>query len=180
MGFGWQGEKVRLVPLDRERHLANAVRWMNDPEITRWTVVGDWPITPGAEEEFFQKSDALDRNDLHFAIEMLEGEHIGFCGLMKIDWISRVAVTGTLIGRSDLWGRGFGADAARVRARYAFEVLGLRMLITDVMADNTRSLRMLSNAGYEEVGCIPGRYWKRGAFRDQVILVLEAPEGQER
>jgi RimJ/RimL family protein N-acetyltransferase len=60
----------------------------------------------------------------------------------------------------------------RVRNRYAFEVLGLRLLIATVIADNSPSLAMLTKAGYTEVGRVPKRYWKRGAYRDQVILAL--------
>jgi RimJ/RimL family protein N-acetyltransferase len=172
MAFGWEGEKVRLVPLDRERHLDNALKWFNDPEVTRWTAMGDWPLTRLAEEKFFELADSDQRQNLHFAVESLQGEHIGFSGLGDIDWQSRVGVTGTVIGRTDLWDQGLGADAAGVRARYAFEVLNLRMLIGEVMADNASSLKMLAKAGYEEVARIPERYWKRGEYRDQVILAL--------
>ena len=31
---GWKGELIRLVPPDRTLHFENALRWMNDPEIT--------------------------------------------------------------------------------------------------------------------------------------------------
>ena len=172
MGYGWQGETVRLVPLDRDKHLANALRWFNDPEITRWLETGDWPLTRGAEEEFFRAADRPDRSSVHFAVESLQGEHVGFSGLRSIDWQSRVAVSGSVIGRTDLWGRGLGSDAARIRNRYAFEVLGLRLLIASVMADNAASLAMLAKIGYREVARVPERYWKRGAFRDQVLLAL--------
>jgi RimJ/RimL family protein N-acetyltransferase len=40
------------------------------------------------------------------------------------------------------------------------------------MADNAGSLAMLAKVGYAEAGRVPERYWKRGAFRDQVILIL--------
>jgi len=176
MAFGWEGDKVRLVPLERERHLENAVKWFNDPEVTRWTAMGDWPLTKCAEEKFFEVADSDQQKQLHFAVENMEGRHIGFSGLGNIDWQSRVGVTGTVIGRTDLWRQGFGADAARVRARYAFEVLGLRMLISEVMADNESALKMLAKTGYQEVARIPERLWKRGAYRDQVILVLRRGE----
>ena len=55
MGYGWEGEKIRLVPLDRDKHLENALRWFNDPDVTRWLETGDWPLTRGAEEEFFRE-----------------------------------------------------------------------------------------------------------------------------
>src|SRR5947209_5463981 len=76
------------------------------------------------------------QKDLTFAVETLARDHIGFIGLHRIDWRNGVATSGTLIGRRDLWGQGYGSDAARVRSRHAFEVLGLRMLLSDVMADN--------------------------------------------
>ncbi|MCU0304522.1 MAG: GNAT family N-acetyltransferase [Thermoanaerobaculales bacterium] len=177
MAYGWEGEAVRLVPLERGAHLDNALRWFNDPEITAWLETGDWPLTRGAEEEFFRSTERPDKGSVHFAVETLAGEHVGFSGLRSIDWQSRVAVSGSVIGRADLWGRGLGTDSARVRSRYAFEVLGLRMLIATVIADNARSMGMLTAVGYRQVGRVPGRYWKRGAWRDQAILVLESPAG---
>jgi RimJ/RimL family protein N-acetyltransferase len=172
MGYGWEGEKVRLVPLDRDKHLDNALKWFNDPEITQWLETGDWPLTRGAEEEFFRATERQDRGSVQFAVESLQGEHVGFSGLRSIDWQSRVAVSGSVIGRMDLWGRGLGTDAARIRNRYAFEVLGMRLLVATVIADNSRSMAMLAKAGYTEVGRVPERYWKRGAYRDQILLAL--------
>jgi RimJ/RimL family protein N-acetyltransferase len=173
MAYGWEGEKVRLVPLDKAKHLDNAVAWINDPEVTLWTLSGDWPMTRLAEEDYFDKAMRETEKDLSFAVETLAGEHIGLSGLHRIDWKNGVAVTGTILGRRDLWGQGYGSDAARVRIRHAFEILGLRMLLSEVMEENTASLRMLQKAGYKEVGRIPPRLWKRGAFREVVLLALE-------
>jgi RimJ/RimL family protein N-acetyltransferase len=175
MSYGWEGEKVRLVPLDKAKHLDNALVWINDPELTSWTLIGDWPLTRVAEEDFFDRAMRETEKDLSFAVETLAGEHIGFSGLVRIDWRNGVATTGTILGRRDLWGQGYGSDAARLRARHAFENLGLRMLLSEVMAENIGSLRMLQKVGYREVGRIPRRLWKRGAYRDVVMLVLERP-----
>jgi RimJ/RimL family protein N-acetyltransferase len=173
MPYGWEGEKVRLTPLDKAKHLDNAVAWMNDPETTAWTLIGDLPVTRLAEEDFFDRAMRETEKELTFAIETLAGDHIGFSALHRIDWRHGVATTGTLLGRRDLWGQGYGSDAARLRNRHAFEVLGLRLLLSEVMADNAGSLRMLQKAGYREVGRIPRRMWKRGAYRDVVMMVLE-------
>ena len=134
-------------------------------------------MTRGTEEEFFRAAERPDKGSVQFAVETLDGDHVGFSGLRSIDWQSRVAVSGSVIGRRDLWGGGLGTDSARVRTKYAFEVLGLRMLIATVIADNRRSMWMLQTIGYDEVGRVPGRYWKRGAWRDQAILVLKNPAG---
>ena len=172
--YGWQGEKVRLVPMDREKHFENALAWLNDPEVTAWTLLGDLPIGRLYEEEYFKKMTDATPNDAPFAVETLEsGEHIGFAAIHQIDWRDRVGYTGTIIGRTDLWGRGYATDVARTRTRYAFEVLNLRLLVSRVLADNVGSLKMLGRAGYREVGRIPRYQWKRGAYRDLVLLAVE-------
>jgi RimJ/RimL family protein N-acetyltransferase len=172
--YGWQGEKMRLVPLEREKHFENALAWLNDPEVTAWTVLGDLPIGRLYEEEYFKRMMGETPNDVAFAVETLDsGEHIGFAAISQIDWRNRLGYTGTIIGRRDLWGQGYATDVARTRTRYAFEVLNLRLLISRVLADNTGSLKMLGRAGYREVGRIPRYNWKRGAYRDLVLLAVE-------
>ena len=167
---GWEGDKIRLVPLDRERHFENAVRWLNDPELTRWLLVGDLPISRLKEEEWFERMMRAGESEVGFAIETLAGEHVGFAGIHNIQWQHRTGVTGTLIAPKENWGKGFGTDAVLVRTRYAFEVLGLRLLLSEALAENERSIRTLIKAGYERAGLIPERYWKRGAHRDAVLF----------
>lgn len=137
--------------------------------------MGDFPLSQLAEAEWFEQMMKQTEREVVFAIETLAGEHIGFTGLHQIDWRHGVAITGTIIGRKDLWSKGYGTDAVKVRTHYAFEVLGLRMLLSEVLAGNVASLKMLQKAGYREVGRIPRRYWKRGAYRDAILLVLERP-----
>ena len=54
MGLGWEGEKVRLVPLDFDRHFENCYRWINDPDTNEWLAVGDFPMSRLAEKEWFE------------------------------------------------------------------------------------------------------------------------------
>ena len=176
MAYGWEGERIRLVPLDKARHLDNVLAWMNDPDVTETILSGDVPLGRAAEEEFFDKMCATPGphpTDILFAVETLTGEHIGICGLHQIEYRHGVAVSGTIIGPAEARGKGYGTEAARLRTRYAFEALGLRMVSSHIFAENTASLRMLARAGYREVARIPRRYWKRGAFRDVVLLVAE-------
>ena len=175
MANGWEGEKVRLVPLDAARHLANALLWFNDPEVTAWTLAGDWPVTRLAEEEYFQRMERGGDRDVGFALETLAGDHIGFTAIHDIEHRHGTGRTGMVIGVPGFWGQGYAGDAVRVRTRYAFEVLGLRLLLSEVIDGNEASVRMLERAGYREVGRIPRRYFKRGAFRDALLFALERP-----
>ena len=163
---------MRFVPLNLGQHLDNAVEWFNDPEVTRWTLIGDLPLSQLKEKAFFEKVAESDGSDLVFAVETLTGDHIGFAGLHNIDYRHGVATTGSVIGRKDLWGCGYGTEIVKIRTDYCFEVLGLRLLLAEVIDGNDASLRMLKKVGYAEVGRVPKRYWKRGAFRDVILLAL--------
>lgn len=173
MGYGWEGELVRLVPLDIDRHLDNATRWINDPRVTDWLLVGDFPLTRMAEREWMETASRGAGKDVNFAIETLDGIHLGFSGVHGIDYRHGVASTGSLIGETDRWNQGFGTDAARTRARYCFDVLGLRLLLSEYLDGNEGSRRMQEKTGYRECGRIPKRFWKRGAHRDAVLTYLD-------
>jgi RimJ/RimL family protein N-acetyltransferase len=47
------------------------------------------------------------------------------------------------------------------------------MLTSEIFSENAASLRMLARAGYREVARLPRRYWKRGAYRDIVVMIAE-------
>jgi [ribosomal protein S5]-alanine N-acetyltransferase len=178
---GWVGNKIRLVALDKSRHLENVMRWVNDPAGTEHTIVGDFPLGRLAEEEWFDKATRtpdLNPADITFAIETLAGEHVGVSGLHKIEWRNGVALTGTLIGRAH-WSKGYATDAAIVRTRYAFDVLGLRILLSEVMSGNEASIKALTKAGYKQYGVIPNRSWKRGVYRDVILLMARRETPKE-
>lgn len=168
MPFGWNGQKTRLVPLEMDQHFNNVVRWLNDPDVTWRLLIGDFPLTRLAEEEFFNRIARDTTTDIVFAIETLSEppEHIGTIGFHQVDYRHGSATLGLFIGRKPLWGRGFGTDAIAIATRYAFEVAGLRLIISEAMSDNFGSIAALQKNNYRHAGGIPQRHWKRGAYRD--------------
>lgn len=173
MAHGWEGRLVRLVPLDEAKHFENYVQWLNDPEITDGMLVGDYPLTRLAEREILERLSKDSKEEVVFAIETLDGIHLGSSGIHQIDYRSGTCLTGSFIGDKSHWGKGYGTDAAQIRARYCFEVLNLRMLYTAYLEGNERSKRMSEKIGYRECGRYPERYWKRGRYRDEVIMALD-------
>src|SRR5690242_18534417 len=107
MGYGWEGKLVRLAPIDIDKHQSNAQRWMNDPEITRNLVVGDLPMTVTGQREWLERSSKQDEREVVFAIELLDGEHIGFSSVHDINRKDGTALTGCLIGPKENWGKGY-------------------------------------------------------------------------
>lgn len=179
MAYGWEGDKIRLVPIDADKHLENAVVWLNDPEVTQWLLIGDMPITRLAEKGYLENMSKSDDGNISFAIETLDGVHIGFAGIHQINRHSGTCSTGTVIGDKNYWGQGIGTDVVRTRARYIFEVLGLRMILTACFSENTASHKMSLKNGLLEYGRIPKRFWKRGAYRDEILLYIDVERWRE-
>lgn len=180
MPFGWEGDKVRLVPLERGRHFDNCVRWFNDPQITDRLLSGDFPLTRLTEEEFFDRVSKQNDKIVAFGIETKteEEEHIGVCGIHEMDFRHGVGTLGILIGRQALWNRGLGTDALATLIRYGFHTLGLRLILSEAFADNPASIRMQEKCGLKQVGLVPERYWKRGGYRDMILYALRRTDWQ--
>ncbi len=173
MAYGWEGEKVRLVPLDIEKHLENYVQWLNDPEITHGLLIGDLPMTKLAERDWLETiAKDMSGKNIIFAIETLDGKHIGSSGVHQINHVHGDALTGTFIGDRSEWGKGYATDSIRVRSRYCFDVLNLRLLRSAYIEGNERSARMQARAGYVEIGRWPKLLWKRGEYRDEILTCL--------
>ena len=161
---GIRGPRVRLVPLDRERHLDNYVRWFNDPEVTRW-LSNYLPLSRLAEEAFFERV-ARFETDIVWAVLDEHGRHIGGTGLHGIDWPNRMATSGIVLGEKDVWGHGYGGEVMQVRTAWAFEELGLHRIESACFAGNVASARCLARAGYRQMGTARRKWWRRGEWHD--------------
>jgi RimJ/RimL family protein N-acetyltransferase len=191
--IGLKGERVRLVPPDRNLHLENAIRWWNDPEVARF-LIASLGMTRGMAEEWFERVQGRERvhatswvapaglsREFVWAILDEQDKHIGFAWIHNIDWRYRVAVTGTVIGEKSAWGKGYGSEAMKLRAQFAFEILGLHRLEAEAIADNIGSVQALQRAGYRREGVARQKVWARGKWHDLVLLgMLEGDYGASR
>lgn len=164
---GLRGERVRLVPLDRELHLENYVRWFNDPEVTRF-LTNYLPISRIAEEAFFERL-ATATDQIVWAVHDEQDRHIGGTGLHGIDWRNRSATSGIVLGDKSTWGHGYGSEVMRVRTAWAFEELGLHRIDSMCHAENLGSARCLEKAGYRRIGTARKKWWRRGQWHDCIL-----------
>ncbi len=165
--IGIPGDRVRLVPADKEEHLDNFVRWFNDPEVVRW-LAHNMPVSRMQEEKWFERMAESDR-DIVWAVYDENDRHIGVTGIHRIDWKDRSAVTGTVIGEKDAWGQGYGSDVMRTRTRWAFEELGLHRLESECFAENMASIRCLEKVGYRRIGIARKKHWRNGRWHDCIL-----------
>ncbi|MBS1707041.1 MAG: GNAT family N-acetyltransferase [Armatimonadetes bacterium] len=168
MSYGVEGERVRLVPIDADKHLLNCQLWLNDEDVIQWLGVGFKPITMLAERDYFDNAARGDNSNIIWAIELLDGTHIGQIGIHHLSHFHKSATTGILVGSKDHWGFGYGTEAAMLRSYAAFHMIGLRILYSEYLSGNTRSGAMQKRVGYLEWGKKPECWWKMGEYRDMV------------
>lgn len=167
--FGWKGERVRLVPLERPLHLENALRWLNDTSIVA-TVEFNWGVTRRQEELFFERIETERESELHWAILDDSDVHVGIISLKSIHWRLRLAEGGILIGERAAWGRGLATDAIRVRTRIAFDELGLHRVEGHTI--NPAMCRVFEKCGYRREGTQRKKFWRGGRWHDVALYAI--------
>jgi len=161
---------VRLRGLRAEDADGPYLRWMNDPEVTRFLESRFYPATPDGLRRFLASATA-DGKSVPFAIVTTDGDrHIGNIKIGGIDWIHRAADVGLLIGEKDCWGKGYGTSAIRLATQYAFDVLNLRRAFAGIYAPNTGCIRAFEKAGYCREGVKRRHYFCEGEYVDGVML----------
>jgi RimJ/RimL family protein N-acetyltransferase len=170
------GEKVRLRPVERE-DLPRFVAWFSDPEVRRH-LQAYLPFSMAQEERWFEalQERIAAGDELLFAIETEGGVHIGNLGLTGINWKDRHAELGIVIGEKSHWGQGYGSDAIRALLRLAFEEMNLHRVFLRVDADNERGIRCYERVGFRREGTLRDATFRKGAYVDQHLMSILAPE----
>ena len=166
---GLQGDRVRLVRLDRGIHLENGLRWMNDPEVTA-TIERNFGVTRREEEAFFDHAENPGDAAIYWAIHDESNVHIGFIDYHAISWRHRLAVGGLVIGDKAAWGKGYATDAVRARTRFAFEQMGLHRVEGHTICPAMR--RVYEKAGYAHEGVGRERLWRDGRWCDAHLFAI--------
>lgn len=170
------GKKVNLRPVEPS-DMDNIMAWINDPEVTRYLLVGLWPISRRNEQEWLDRA-TLGKDDSNKVLtaETKEGVYLGSVGLHGIDYVSGVAELGIVIGNKEYWGKGYGTDAARTMLKHAFTSVRLRKVVLRVFGSNVRAQRSYAKLGFREVGCFKAQALKQGVFEDEILMEVFADQ----
>jgi RimJ/RimL family protein N-acetyltransferase len=166
---GLAGERVLLVPPERALHLENALRWMNDPQVTA-NLAYFAGISRKQEEAFFDRLETERDKAIHWAIHDEAGRHIGMIGFHEVHWRDRFATGGLVLGERDAWGRGYATDAVRTRTRFAFEQMGLHRIEGHTF--NPAMRRVYEKCGYRHEGTAHQKIWRDGRWHDAELFAI--------
>lgn len=167
-----EGKKTILRPYDERTDLDHFVVWVNDESIRPFMSSFLLPWTRAAEQKAMESKEKRSENDVFLVLEDKEtGVVFGTMGLHHINWLSRFATTGAMIGNPEYRGKGFGSDAKMALLRYVFHTLNLRQVWSTVLALNSRSYAYLKKTGYVEVARLPERYYRNGTYVDEIVML---------
>ena len=150
--FKITGDKVTL----RSKTMSDAradYRWQSDPDLAELDAARPLHLSFTAyllDYSIELRSPGFRRFPL--AIDTLDGAHIGNCTLYDIDEKQQAAQLGILIGETDYWGKGYGTDAVRTMAHFAFTTTTLTRLYLKTLDWNLRAHKSFEKCGFVATG----------------------------
>ncbi len=164
-----KGKLVTLRPLSL-KDAPNYCRWFADPEVV---IFLDWyhkaPPTLRSEAAWIKKI-KKSKDQVVFAIETVEGVHVGSVGLHKIDENNKNAEFGIVIGDKKYWGQGYGTEAGKLMVRYGFTRLKLHRIYLRYIAFNIRGGKSYKKIGFRPEG-IYRQQERRGKFLHDMMVM---------
>jgi len=171
----FRSKRLRLVALNPETDAQLMNQWRRDTEYARLLDSDPVRLFNKAENkawvEKMQKAEAF--NGIEFMIHAQpEDKPVGFIGLDGINWHNGFSWVGIGIGEREYWGKGYGTEAMRLVARYAFEELGLHRLSLNVFSYNERAIHSYEKVGFKVEGTVPEAVHRDGKRWDVVFMGL--------
>lgn len=173
------GEHVRLRAVEPE-DLPRFVEWFNDPEVRRYLEMM-LPMSMADEEDWYQEIRKQPPPERPFSIDIQVGDgwkHIGSCGFLHIDNVSRNAEFGISIGAREHWGKGYGTETVRLLLDLAFNTLNLHRVYLRVYAENSRGIRAYEKAGFKLEGRLREACFLEGSYQDVLFMGILKHEWQ--
>jgi RimJ/RimL family protein N-acetyltransferase len=145
------GNKVKLRP-KRLHDAINDYQWRRDIELCQLDATQ--PTTSSFEEylKLTAGAPSYSSQSCHFAIETLDGKHIGNCSYFDIDETNGEAEIGIMIGDKAYWNRGYGADAIRTALNYVFSQTNLKRIHLKTLDWNIRAQKCFEKCGFVPCG----------------------------
>ena len=163
------GKKISLREI-RKSDLASCIRWLKDPEVTRFLSNSVKNLTETEEVQWF-RSVKKSKNDIVFSIvAMPENKYIGNCGLHKINWTEKKCELGIFIGDRDYWNRGFGTAATMLLLDFATGTIGIEKIKLFVYEYNLRAKKVYEKCGFSVVEKLKNHHLFDNKYWDTYVM----------
>lgn len=164
------GESVLLREF-RQEDLSGIRSWVNDYDTVRYLGAGYIkPQTWEQTEEYLSSLLRGDAGGINLAVaERISRRYLGQVSLMMIDHAARRAEL-AIVMAPDSANKGYGSEAIRLIADFAFTQLNLRRIYLQVHADNERAIHVYQKCGFVEEGRLREHVFRDGRYIDVVQM----------
>lgn len=180
-GFNlWEGKKIRLRAI-KESDWEQRNKDTSDSNGFRLLNFGvELPKTEEMDREFIEEYINFKNTEgrIMFAIESLEGEHVGGINLNSIDYKNGTFSVGIRIYRP-FRKRGYGEEAFRIVLRYAFLERRLQKCNSGCVNVNEPAIVLHKRIGFNEEGLRRRGIYMNGKYYDNLLLGLTKEEFEE-
>ncbi len=90
-----------------------------------------------------------------FAIDTLDGKHIGNCSYYNINETKSEAELGIMIGNRDYWNKGYGADTITTLVNYVFRQTKLNRIYLKTLKLNIRAQKCFTKCSFSPYKHLP-------------------------
>lgn len=170
-----RGQQVYQRPITAE-DTEMVVRWRNRPEVVT-NFIYRRPVSRDDHQRWLE--DKVFRGLVHqFVVYGNEGDvPLGSVYLQNFEEEHRRAESGIYMGAEQTRGKGFGTEAVKLMADYAFGTLGIHKLTARVLAHNMASRRLHEKAGYVQEACLRDELFLDGRYEDLILYGAINPRG---
>lgn len=145
------------------------VQWINDSNNNEFLHY-KLPLTVESQMDWYKY--VKDRNDRWDATVLYNGKPVGCFGLLHIDYVNRTAEDYSLIGDTDVKGKGIGTKAGILNLCHAFYDLNLNKVWGTIEVGNNASLRRWRKMGGVVEGYLHDYLWKGDRFVDGYYVAI--------
>ncbi len=143
--------------------------WVNDPDIR--PCLNRSIVEMIEDEQEWRKSLTKRREHNQVWMICLEGgTRVGTTGLHRINYKDGTATTGALFGNKEQQSKGIGQKAKMVILNHAFNVQNLRLVYSEVIGFNQRSIRYSERCGYKKIATLPDHIKFGDEYFDLIIM----------
>ena len=127
--------------------------WETDPELAKLDAAPLIPITYSQYLSDYSWDLRTQRTtSRQFAVDTLDGVHIGNCSYYNLDRIRGEVELGIMIGNRDFWSKGYGMDIIEALLDHIFNHVTVNRVHLKTLDWNERAQKCFTKCGFSEYG----------------------------
>jgi RimJ/RimL family protein N-acetyltransferase len=147
------GKKIKLRPKCIQ-DAATDYKWRIDPELCHLDAASTIDNSFNEFLDRYREQLRFPAPGLRFAIETMDGRHIGNCTLFNVDDSKKEVELGIMIGEKNCWAQGYGTDAILTLLNHVFTQTDWQKVFLKTLDWNIRAQKCFEKCGFTSNGSV--------------------------